>query len=69
MKRASYREAVSWIALNDGNGDDCRLDVEEVRGMTTTILIADIFDQDTREVAAAIVRFRKKEDKAEAAGA
>lgn len=62
MKRASYREAVAWIANNDGNGDDARLSVDEVKGLVSLLLIADIFDVPSVKVAMDVVSFRAKQD-------
>lgn len=57
---ASYRAAVSWIAENDDAGSNDALDPEVVAGYVTTILVADVWDKEPEEVAAAIVKYRKK---------
>lgn len=57
MKRASYREACQWIALNDSAGDDD----DDVQGFVTTALIADLFGVSDEKVAADVIRLRKKE--------
>ena len=59
MKRASYREAVQWIAFNDnaGNGDT----QEEVAMYITVLLIADIFDVEPDKVASDVCKVREKE--------
>ena len=56
MKRASYREAIAWIAHNDnaGNGDS----EEDVAGYVTVALVSDIFWKGEAEVAAAVMRVR-----------
>lgn len=61
MKRASYREAVAWVALNDSAADDDALEVEAVSGLVSTVLVADIFDVDPERVARDIIRVRKQE--------
>lgn len=59
MKRASYREAVRWIAVNDnaGNGDS----LYEIEAYVTTLLVADIFDADPVRMAKEIMRIRREE--------
>jgi hypothetical protein len=61
MKRASYREAVAWIAINDDAGATYALDAEHLRIVVTVILIADIFGKDPVEVATDVVKFRAAE--------
>lgn len=56
LKRASYREAVEWIALND---EPSNPDVEE---LLSVALIADIFGATTERVAADIIRYREQND-------
>lgn len=60
MKRASYREAIAWVALNDSFGDDDNLDEEAAGNLVSAVLIADIFDVDTAKVGRDIVRYRKE---------
>lgn len=55
MKRASYREAIEWIARND---DVDTLDEEAVSSYLTTGLVADLFGKEQSEVARAVVRLR-----------
>lgn len=61
VKRASYRAAVQWIALNDSAGDDDALDVESVSGYITTALVADVFGVDATRVGKDVVRARARE--------
>lgn len=65
MKRASYRDAVDWIARNDALGDD--EGVEELRGYISVVLIADIFGADAVRVATDVKRLRDKIEKEEVA--
>ena len=58
MKRASYREAVEWIAWND-EPDEREVDV--VIGYASVVLIADIFRVEHRKVAEDVVRKREKD--------
>jgi len=60
MKRASYREGVAWIAMNDnaGNHDN----VGEVEGYISTAMLADLFGVDCGRVARDVMRVRSKED-------
>ena len=57
MKRASYREAVAWIAWNDEPTED---DEEVVAGSISVILIADIFGVEPARVARDVVRHRRQ---------
>lgn len=65
-KRASYREACEWIALNDNAGDDRIVSGEEsqqeirkrIAGYISTLLVADIFGADPDAVAFDIFRIR-----------
>jgi hypothetical protein len=54
--RASYREAVEWIANNDnaGNGDT----VEEIAEYISTALISDLWRKDALDVARDVARKR-----------
>jgi hypothetical protein len=57
MKRASYREAVAWIAQNDEPEDG---DADNVAGYISTTLVADIFGVDQERVGRDVVRYRVK---------
>ena len=63
MKRASYRNAVEWIALMDSAADNDALDPLTVSELVTVGLVADIFDVDPHKIGADIVRYRKREKK------
>lgn len=63
MKRASYKEAVMWIGLNDEDGASERLDADTVAGYISTTLVADIFGVPSIQVAEAIVAFRMNDDR------
>ncbi len=56
-KRASYRDAVDFIAQND---DAEELDPESVTGSLTVVLVASIFGTDAEHVARDVVRLRKQ---------
>lgn len=58
---ASYRRGVEWIALNDDAGSDDARIVEQVRGYISTLLLADLFGKEPREVATDVVRLRMRE--------
>jgi hypothetical protein len=60
MKRASYRDAIEWIAGNDSAGDHDALDPEAAGSLVSSVLVADIFDVPSDKVGADIVRVRKK---------
>jgi hypothetical protein len=60
MKRASYRKAIEFIALNDSGGDDNALVAEDVQFLVTAIMVAEIFDVTSEKVGKDIVACRKK---------
>lgn len=65
MKRASYRDAIAWIALNDSGGDDDALDELAVGSLVSSVLIADLFDVPQEKVGRDVVRYRKKHETTE----
>lgn len=60
MKRASYRQGVEYIALNDNDGGSDRLEVDSIAGYISTVLLADLFDVLPERVARDIIRYRLK---------
>jgi hypothetical protein len=60
MKRASYRDAIAWVAENDSGGSADALDEKEVSELITAVLVADIFDLPMERVGRDIVRYRRK---------
>lgn len=63
MKRASYRDAVDFIACND---EALETDPEAMQGVATVVLVASIFGVETDKVAKDVVRLRQKFAKEEA---
>jgi hypothetical protein len=61
MKRASYRAAIRFIAMNDSAGDD--LTVEDCGSLVTAVLVAEIFDVDSDTVGKDIDRKRRQLEK------
>jgi hypothetical protein len=59
MKRASYRDAVDWVAQNDSPGDDNAGDPEICGSLVSAVLVADIFDVTTKKVGEDIAARRK----------
>lgn len=58
MKRASYRDAVDFIAFNDNAGDE---DLPEaIEGYASTVLVASIFDVPVIKVATDVYKYRIK---------
>jgi hypothetical protein len=57
MKRASYRHAIKWIALNDSSGDV--LDEEELSSLVTSLLVADIFGVEPERVGHDLMQVRR----------
>ena len=62
MKRASYREAIQWIAYNDDISGI--LDKDGPFATVTTCLIADIFDTTTERVTKDVANAFRKMDEA-----
>lgn len=58
MKRPSYRRAVQWVADNDSSGEPGAYDADEVEGMLSVALVADMFELSTVRVAKDVVRRR-----------
>lgn len=56
MKRASYRDAVDWIAQNDESGSEDT--PEQISGYASVVLVADLFDVDSIKVAGAVYNKR-----------
>jgi hypothetical protein len=59
MKRASYRTAVAWIALNDSGGDIDALNEDAAGKLVTSALVADLFGIDDEQVGRDVVRYRR----------
>lgn len=57
MKRASYRDAIDFIAQND---EPLELDEGAMSGYASVVLIASIFDVESERVARDVVRLRKR---------
>ncbi len=60
---ASYKDAVFWIAANDGAGDtpdgmEYPAAHDEVRGMISVCLVADVWGKVQDEVAVDVLRQR-----------
>lgn len=62
MKRASYRDAIDWVAQMDSPADDGSLDPEEVQGLVSSLLVADIFGVPNEKVGRDVVRRRRALD-------
>ena len=63
MKRASYREAIRWIAEMDSPGDDGALDPETASSLVSSVLVADIFGVPSERVGKDVVAVRKRLEK------
>ena len=59
MKRASYRDAIDWIAQNDSAGDDDAYEPERVRELVSSVLVADIFGVESERVGRDVVKRRE----------
>ena len=57
MKRASYRAGVDWIARND---DPENLNEEDVAYFVSSLLLADLFEVESKKVGKDVVRKRKQ---------
>lgn len=60
MKRASYREGVEWIALNDEPMD---LDPKSISWYISVCLLSDLFKVSNIKVATDILKIRIRESK------
>lgn len=61
MKRASYREAIAWIALNDDPGASYSMVMSEVAEQLTVVLVADLFAKQPHHVATDVIKYRAAE--------
>lgn len=59
MKRASYREAIDWIAQMDSAGDPDALDPEAVQYLISSALVSTIFDVESIKVGNDVVKRRQ----------
>lgn len=66
MKRASYREAIRWIAENDSAADEGAADPNIVSELVSAVLVAEIFDVDSLRVGTDVVRARHQINRGEA---
>jgi hypothetical protein len=57
MKRASYRDAVAWIALND---EPSERDLGFIADQISVVLIADVMNVDPHRIARDVIRYREK---------
>lgn len=57
LKRASYREGVEIIALND---EALEMDPVRMVGMATVLLLAELFGTQQERVAADVIKYRKR---------
>ncbi len=61
LKRASYRDAIDFIACND---ESAETDPETVQSLASVLLVACIFGTEPERVARDVVRLRAKYTKA-----
>lgn len=54
---ARYAEAVAWIANND---ERKKVEVAEVERLTTVVMVAELWHKEPSEVAADVIRARKR---------
>lgn len=66
--RASYANAIDWIARNDDPGSKDAFNPAALQGMITVLLVADIWRSDAARVAGHVVA-RRHQIFAEAAAA
>ncbi len=62
-QRASLRTAVEWIAVNDEPSFRSMEDVEELSGLISVVLVADLWGLDAGDVAVEVIRYRQAEDR------
>lgn len=60
MKRASYREGIAWIAMNDDPDSSDAYDLEQLSGLISVLLLADLFGVDPEKVAKDVIKHRRK---------
>jgi len=60
-KRQGYKFGVAWIAMNDSPNDGD--DVEAVATYVSTLLLADLFGKDNKQVGKDVWEYRQREQK------
>ncbi len=60
MKRASYRDAIDWVAQMDSPDDDGNLDPAIAQSLVSAALVADIFGVPSAKVGDDVVHRRRK---------
>lgn len=58
MKRASYRDAIDWIAQMDSGADDDADNPEVVKNLVSSVLVASIFAVEPIKVGNDVVKRR-----------
>lgn len=56
MRNKLLAQAITWIAENDNPGDDESADA--IAGYLTTLLVADTFELEAKQVAEAVYKLR-----------
>lgn len=64
-KREGWKAALEYVAMND---EPTLLDAEALHGQPTVQLLGIVFGKTTEDVAAAVVKFRKKQQEIRHAG-
>jgi len=62
MKRASYREGIEIIALND---EPLETDVTVIAEQISVMLLGDLFGKDYLKVAQDVLKFRRKHEQSQ----
>lgn len=56
--RASYKNAIAWIADNDETGE---MDIEVISTLISVVLVADVWGKSAQKVAEDVIRLRKED--------
>lgn len=63
MARPKFQDAIDWIAFNDNNGSDGRLDIDEISSYISVLLVADVWGFPPSLVARKVIAVRKEQDR------
>lgn len=59
-RKQGYRFGVSWIAENDDPASSDAENVEELRGLISVMLLADLFGKEPEDVARDVAKYRAR---------
>ncbi len=62
--REALQRGIVFVALNDGDGDDCRLSTKAIAGYVSVVALSEAFGYSAGYIAIQVKRVRKSQDAA-----